>query len=325
MRWLITGSGGQLGQCLVASVQARKNESLAGALDHAEFDIAKPGALEGLLRTGAAGEPDILINAAAFTAVDRCESEEALAWRVNGEAPGWLAEDCGAEGLAFVHVSTDYVFSGTDSLPYPENGSVAPRTAYGRSKAEGERRVVDLLPEALMVRTSWVFGPGKNFVGSILRQARQRAAGEEGGPLRVVSDQSGSPTYAADLAEGILDLATLAFGPKAADAGAEATDSDRARPREERGEMRGVFHLANSGRTTWFEFARAILDEAGYADLGIVPLATDELDLPAERPRWSVLGCERAARLGVGLRPWRDALRAYLGSASGIALREEPV
>jgi dTDP-4-dehydrorhamnose reductase len=143
--------------------------------------------------------------------------------------------------------------------------------------------------------------------------------------MRVVSDQSGSPTYAADLAEGILDLATLAFGPKAADAGAEATDSDRARPREERGEMRGVFHLANSGRTTWFEFARAILDEAGYADLGIVPLATDELNLPAERPRWSVLGCERAARLGVGLRPWRDALRAYLGSASGIALREEPV
>ncbi|MCS5636069.1 MAG: dTDP-4-dehydrorhamnose reductase [Myxococcota bacterium] len=325
MRWLITGSGGQLGQCLVASVRARKNQSLAGALDHAEFDIAKPGALEALLRTGEVGEPDVLINAAAFTAVDRCESEEALARRVNGEAPGWLAEDCRAEGLALVHVSTDYVFSGTENRPYPENGSVAPRTAYGRSKAEGERRVVEALPEALVVRTSWVFGPGKNFVGAILRQARQRAEGQETGPLRVVSDQCGSPTYAADLAEGILDLATLAFGAKAADEEAQAENSDRARPREARGEMRGVFHLTNSGRTTWFEFARAILDEAGYGDLGVEPLASDELDLPAERPRWSVLGCERAARMGVGLRPWRDALRAYLGSPSGMAVREEPV
>ena len=325
MRWLITGSGGQLGRCLVDSVTARKNQHLAGALDHAEFDIAKPGALKKLLRSGTAGEPNIVVNAAAFTAVDRCESEEALAMRVNGQAPGWLAEDCRAEGLSFVHVSTDYVFSGTENRPYAENGSVEPRTAYGRSKAEGEQRVVEALPEALLVRTSWVFGPGRNFVGAILRQARLRAAGQETGPLRVVADQCGSPTYAADLAEGILDLATLAFGTGSADEEARAADSGRAGARDERDEMHGMYHLANSGRTTWFEFARAILDEAGYGDVGVVPLETEELNLPAERPRWSVLGCERAARLGVGLRPWRDALRAYLGSPWGTALREEPI
>jgi dTDP-4-dehydrorhamnose reductase len=233
-----------------------------------------------------------------------------------------LAEDCRAAGLACVHVSTDYVFSGTAQEPYPETGPVAPRTAYGRSKAEGEDRVLKTLPRALIVRTSWVFGPGRNFVGAILGQVQRRARGLDRGPLRVVSDQRGSPTYAADLAEAILDLAVLAFGPSSADGEGGSRIRSSGRAVGERGEMRGIFHLAGGGSTTWFEFARAILELTGHAEVGLEPLATEDLELPAERPRWSVLGCERAAALGIGLRPWREALAAYLDSDAGVALRK---
>ncbi len=323
MRWLITGSGGQLGRSLVDALEARQGETVAAAFDHSHCDIAEPGSLARLLEAGSAGEPDILVNAAAYTAVDRCESETELAWRVNAEAPGWLAEDCRAAGLDYVHVSTDYVFSGAADEPYPETAPVEPRTAYGRSKAEGEVRVLKTLPGALIVRTSWVFGPGKNFVGAILRQAQRRAQGLESGPLRVVSDQQGSPTYSADLAEAILDLAGLAFGAGSADGGGRPSASGAAGESEEnRGDMSGVFHLAGGGVATWFEFARAILDLSGHGDLDLEPLATPDLDLPAERPLWSVLGCERARALGIGLRPWREALAAYLVSDAGMALQE---
>jgi dTDP-4-dehydrorhamnose reductase len=325
VRWLITGSGGQLGQCLTSAVQARPGEVLAGALNHSEFDIARPGALAELLKDGRIGRPDILVNAAAFTAVDRCESEEALALRINAEGPGWLAEDCREAGINCIHVSTDYVFSGTARDPYLETAAVAPRTAYGRTKAEGERRVLEALPGAVVVRTSWVFGPGRNFVGAILRQARRRAQGLESGPLRVVSDQYGSPTYAADLAEGILDLGSLAFAPPDADRGnVPGARSGGTNEGEESG-MRGIFHLSNRGKTNWLEFARSILELTGYGDLALEPLATADLELPAVRPAWSVLGCERAGGLGIGLRPWREALAGYLNSAAGVALRQESV
>jgi len=323
VRWLITGSGGQLGQCLVAAVEARAGEEVAGAFDHSELDIARPGALSRLLDSGRAERPDVLVNAGAFTAVDRCESESEHAWRVNAEAPGWLAEDCRAANLDCIHVSTDYVFGGTGTSPYAETAPVEPRTAYGRTKAAGEERVFAALPGAIVVRTSWVFGPGKNFVGAILGQAHRRAQGLETAPLRVVNDQRGSPTYAADLAEGILDLAGLAFGPSPADAGEGA--GDHARNAGEKGQMRGIFHLANAGTTTWFDFARAILDLTGHAGLGLEPLGTADLDLPAPRPAWSVLGCDRAADCGVVLRSWREALAAYLGSPEGLALQEAPV
>ncbi|MDE0885256.1 MAG: dTDP-4-dehydrorhamnose reductase [Myxococcota bacterium] len=310
MRWLITGSGGQLGQCLVGSLEARPGQTLVGAFDHSTLDIARPGALANLLAKGGADAPDIVVNAAAFTAVDRCEEEAERAQRVNADAPGWLAEDCWSAGLAYVHVSTDYVFSGVASEPYAEDAPVGPRTAYGRSKAEGERRVMEAHPKALVVRTSWLFGPGQNFVAAILRQAQRRGQGLESGPLRVVSDQCGCPTYAGDLAEGILELAGV--------------DPDREPMGEGRGQAPiGIFHLANRGKTTWFDFARAILDETGYGEIELEPTKTSDLGLPAERPAWSVLGCRRAAELGVNLRPWREALVAYLNSAAGIALQEE--
>lgn len=301
MRVAVTGSGGQLGRCLVESVQADPDLELAAAWPRAELDVADGQAVTKLFDALPGGPPELLVNAAAFTAVDRCESEEALALAVNGEAPGLLAELCARHGVGFVHVSTDYVFAGDAARPYEESAPIDPRSAYGRSKAEGERRVRKALPTALVVRTSWVFGPGKNFVGAILRQARLRRSGEVQGPLRVVADQRGAPTYAADLADGILALsrATLHTTAKG-----------------------GVFHLANRGDITWWDFARAILDHTGHADLETLRIETDELDLPASRPRYSVLDCRRAADLGVKLRDWREALAAYLASPSGAALLE---
>jgi dTDP-4-dehydrorhamnose reductase len=304
MRWVVIGRGGQLGRCLEQQLRGDPRQQLVAALDRAELDVGDAAAVEAFFEGMAPEPPDVLVNAAAFTGVDLCESEEALAMAINGEAPGRLAQHCSRIGTKLVHVSTDYVFDGEASVPYPTSAPLAPASAYGRSKAEGERRVAAAQPEALVVRTSWVFGPGKNFVGAILRQAGLRRRGEVSGPLRVVADQAGTPTYAADLASGLLSLATL------------AAEDGRAR------ELGGLYHLTNAGQTTWWGFARAILDASGCADLEIERLATADLDLPAPRPLYSVLDCDRAAALGVRLRSWRDALVAYLESPSGLALLE---
>ena len=244
------------------------------------------------------GPPEVCVNAAAYNAVDRCESDGAEpAWQVNGLAPGLLATACEKIGARLVHVSTDYVFPGNATSPVPEGAEPAPRSAYGRSKLEGERRVQEASPEALVVRTSWVFGPGKNFVGAILRQGRLRRSGEAKGPLSVVDDQVGRPTYAADLATGIRRLVSAT----------------------QRGAGQGgIYHLSNESggsEPSWWDFARAILDGAGYADLEILRGRTSDLSVAAPRPAYSVLGSARARALGVTLRPWRDALTAYLSSA----------
>jgi len=309
MRFMVTGSGGQLGRCLVRSIEADPERSLVRAFGHGELDIGDPEAVARLF-DGGEPPPDVLINAAAFTAVDLCESEEKEAVRVNGEAPGLLAEHCRAAGVGLVHVSTDYVLAGDARTPQDESAPVAPSTAYGRSKAEGERRVLEALPEALLVRTAWVFGPGKNFVGAILRQAALRRSGEVEGSLRVVSDQRGCPTYAADLGDGILALGALVFrGHSGAGEGGADT-------------LRGIFRLTGGGEATWWDFARRILDTTGHADLEIEELSTDQLDLPAVRPLYSVLDCGRAAALGIRLRSWQEGLTAYLESPDGAALLE---
>ncbi len=236
------------------------------------------------------------MNAAAYNRVDRCESDGAdEATRVNGEGPGILAAVCKAAGTRILHVSSDYVFSGEGDSPVPEDATPAPRTAYGRSKLEGERRVREASQEAMIVRTSWVFGPGKNFVGAILGQGRLRQMGEVEGPLRVVDDQRGCPTYAADLAEAIRTLV-----------GGSAPG--------------GIYHWQNAPdpsdpeAPTWWDFARAILDGGGYADLEIDRVTTEDIAAPAPRPAYSVLGCERAEAHGASRRSWRDALAAYLAS-----------
>jgi len=304
LRWVVTGSRGQLGQCLVDAIREDGREELAAAFSREELDISDANAVEGLFDR-VQGGADVLVNAAAFTAVDRCESESEMAVAVNGIGPGLLADACAAAGVALVHVSTDYVFEGNASAPCDEATPVAPQGAYGRSKAEGERRVLVRLPDALVVRTSWVFGPGRNFVVAILEQAARRRRGELTGPLRVVDDQRGSPTYAADLARGVVELA------RRASVGAGSAERAASAPRQP---LRGLVHLTNAGDTTWCEFARAILCESGHGDLQVDPITTSELGLPAPRPAYSVLDCGLAARAGVSLRSWREALVAYLGT-----------
>ncbi|MEZ4218298.1 MAG: dTDP-4-dehydrorhamnose reductase [Myxococcota bacterium] len=288
------GSRGQLGQCLAQQLAADPRVRAVEALARPDVDLADAASLDAALDRAAPAAGDVVANAAAYTAVDACESDEATARAVNALAPERMAARCARAGARFVHVSTDYVFPGDASEPYREDDETGPRTAYGRTKLEGEQRVAAACPDALVVRTSWVFGPGRNFVGAILRQAGLRRAGEASGPLRVVDDQSGSPTYAADLASGLRQLVA---------AGAS-----------------GLFHLCNRGATTWWDFARAILDESGHADLAIDRARTADLALPAPRPAYSVLDVARAAALGVALRPWREALVAYLASDPGRAL-----
>jgi len=294
-RYVITGSGGQLGRCLIRSIQSDGKDELVGAFDRSQLDIGERDRVMRCFEGLPGGPPEVLVNAAAMTAVDACESERELAHRVNAAGPGHLAELCAESGVSLVHVSTDYVFDGRAAEPYREDSPPAPAGVYGRSKLDGEQRVCAASPDFLVVRTSWVFGPGKNFVAAILRQARLRRSGELSGPLRVVDDQIGAPTSAEDLALGIRGLVA---------AGA-----------------RGRVHLSNAGRASWWDFARAILDRCGYTDLEIERIGTDELDLPAPRPRFSLLDCSRAAGYGVALRSWQEALEGYLESPDGLAAR----
>jgi dTDP-4-dehydrorhamnose reductase len=287
MRWVVTGCRGQLGHALCQQLEADANAELVAAVDLPEVDVSVPEAVEALL-SSLGGALDVVANAAAFTHVDRCEREPDAAWRANAQAPGLLAQECVRRACRLVHVSTDYVFSGDAERPYREEERPEPRSEYGRSKLEGERRVLAASPSNLVVRTSWVFGRGRNFLAAILAQAQARRAGQGSGPLRVVDDQQGKPTWAVDLASGIRGLV------------------DRS--------ASGLYHVAGNGVATWWEVARLCLDEAGYSDLAIERIRTAELDLPAPRPAWSVLDCSKAEALGVQMRDWREAVRAYLRS-----------
>ncbi len=285
-RVLVTGSEGQLGQSLVAQIENDEESVLLAALSHRDLDISDSDAVSRFFEKFSGEGIDVLINAAAFTAVDRCEEEQEVAYRVNAQAPAQLADLCAETACKLVHVSTDYVFDGESPEPYREDAPTGPRSVYGLSKLQGEQAVLASSGDSLVVRTSWVFGPGHNFVRSILRQAAIRREDPNLSPLRVVDDQLGAPTYSDDLAAGILGLG---------DTGAQ-----------------GLFHLCNSGSVDWCRFAREILDQAGYTELEIEPISTAELDLPAHRPRYSLLDCTRAASAGVQLRPWEEALGAYL-------------
>ncbi len=292
--WAITGGKGQLGRSLAALLEARQVSFQAWDLE--DFDISDAAQVNGRLSAWAQQVSDelssdqtgacetVLINTAAFTQVDLCESERETATRVNEQAPQFLAAACAKNGIRMVQISTDYVFDGRAQVPYEVDSETNPLSHYGASKLAGEGPV--LAAGGLVVRTSWLCGPGRNFIEAILEQAAKRHSGEVEGPLRVVEDQRGCPTYAVDLAEGVVDLVEA--------------------------DARGVVHLTNSGNATWWEFARAILDSAGYGDLEMEAIATKSLSLPAPRPAYSVLSCARATQLGVTMRPWQDALTAYL-------------
>ncbi|MCP5041194.1 MAG: dTDP-4-dehydrorhamnose reductase [bacterium] len=299
--YLVLGKNGQLGRCLTRALAARKGCALSGAFGREELDVADRDAVMGI-----EGDVSWLLNAAAYTAVDRCEAETAACHAVNAEGPGYLADWCRDQAAGLVHVSTDYVFAGDATSPYRETDPTVPRTAYGRSKLAGETRVRERLPSAWIVRTSWVFGPGRNFVGAIVRQGVLREAGKAEGPLRVVDDQLGCPTSAADLAEAILALTQI-------DAAGRG----------------GLLHLSNAEPCSWWDFARAILDGTGYGGLEIDRVATREFPTPAPRPTYSVLDGAKAAGLGIVMRSWREALEDYLAGEDfqqlHRALREEVV
>ena len=285
MRWMITGSRGQLGRCLVRLLEASPEHRLAAAHDLPDFDVTERASVGAALD---AARPDVVANAAAFTFVDDCETQPELAWRVNAEAPGLLAEECAARGIRLVHVSTDYVFDGQGSRPYTEEDLPAPRSEYGRSKLEGEQQVRAALPAALIVRTSWLFGPGRNFIATMLGFAQKRRAEADASPLRVVDDQFGCPTYAEDLAGWILQLVER--------------------------NARGLYHLTNRGVATWWEVARETLDLGGFGDIQIERVASSEFLRPAPRPAYSVLDGSKAEAAGVCRREWREALAAYMAS-----------
>lgn len=284
-RWVIAGCRGQLGHAFGSQLAAQARAPVAAG-DLPELDIADAASRERFFEGLA--PPLVVVNAAAMTQVDRCEREPEAARRANADAPEALARLCQARGFSLVHVSTDYVFSGVSERPYREDDPPAPASEYGRSKLAGEQRVLALCPSALVVRTSWVFGRGRNFIAAILAQAAEKRRLGDAAPLRVVDDQRGRPTYAVDLAAGISTLV---------EAGAS-----------------GLYHVANRGEATWWELARACLDEAGFAGLAVDRIRTQDLSLPAPRPTYSVLDCSKAEALGVRPRSWGDALRAFLRS-----------
>jgi dTDP-4-dehydrorhamnose reductase len=286
-RWIIAGNKGQLGRALTRALTRAPGHEIVAGVDLPEVDIADPQAVEALLVTGGA-PADYVVNAAAFTHVDRCETEPELAHRANAEGPRVLAAACAAAGSRLAHVSTDYVFPGDGNVPYCEDDEPAPASAYGESKLEGERHVLAASQDFLVVRTSWVFGEGRNFIAAILGQGRARRDGSGAGPLRVVDDQHGCPTYAEDLAAAIIALLE--------------------------GGARGLYHFAGGGVASWWDVARWSLDCAGFSDVPIDRIRTGDLDLPASRPLWSVLDCRKAELFGVHSRSWQEAVRAYLKS-----------
>lgn len=287
-RWAVLGAGGQLGRSTTRLLRAgRAGHELVAAYGHGDLDLADEHAVAGAI-AAVGGRADVVLNAAAFTWVDRCETEPETARRVNAAGPTALARACASAGLRLVHVSTDYVFAGEGRRPYTEEDATGPRSEYGRSKLAGEQGVLAAGGAALVVRTCWVFGPGRNFVRTMVEMARARRAAGDRTPLRVVDDQFGSPTYSADLAEAIVGLV-------------------------ERGAT-GLYHAANRGVATWWEVARESLDRAGLQDHEILRVRTNEFPRPAPRPAYSALDCSKAARIGVRLRGWRGAVAAYLGS-----------
>jgi len=226
--------------------------------------------------------PDVVINLAAYTDVDGCESREEKAFAVNAEGMRHVALGALRCHAKVVYLSTDYIFDGKKREPYLEDDPPHPLSVYGRSKLKGERYLRDMVEDAVVVRTQWLYGKyGKNFVTSILRQGREKKV------LSIVDDQVGSPTYTIDLSRAISVLI-------------------------QRG-LRGVFHVANSDRCTWYAFGQEILKLSGMGGVKVVPISSEELGRPAIRPSYSVLSTEKLKReTGVSLRPWAEALKEYL-------------
>jgi dTDP-4-dehydrorhamnose reductase len=291
-RIVITGAGGQLGSCLAALAADQGRESLA--LTSSQWNITDPAAAASIVKSG-----DVVINCAAYTNVDGAESDEAAAYAVNVAGPEHIAHACGRARAQFLHVSTDYVFNADSATaaPFEPTDDTSPQGVYGRSKRAGEVAVLAALPEAVVVRTAWVYtgGTGKDFVAVM----RRLAAGD--GPIDVVDDQTGSPTYVGDLAAALLQIADDRVpGP--------------------------ILHAANEGAVSRFEQARAVFEECGADPSRVRPVSSDHNPRPAPRPTFSALSGRQSVAAGMApLRPWRPALVAALAAAGVAVSSDRPI
>lgn len=273
MKALLTGASGQLGRELAEILPARGHEVVA--FSRVDLDVSDPAAVE-----GSVGEhgPDLVINAAAYTDVDGCETELETAYAVNALGPRNLAQSCERAGCELLHVSTNYVFDGMSDRPYDAFDPPRAISAYGRSKAAGEEYVKHLASRWYVVRTAGVYGEGRNFVRTMLRVGRERDS------LKVKDDEYVSPTYARDLALAIVEIAE--------------------------GGLYGVYHVTNAGSCSWYEFAREIFEVAGV-EVEVAPVPSSAYPLPAARPANGLLS-DLGNPAGGVRRHWREALVEYL-------------
>jgi dTDP-4-dehydrorhamnose reductase len=275
---LLTGGTGQVGRSILAQVQAHHGPFFAPS--RSELDLSDPQSLQRVLESR---DWTAIINAGAYTAVDQAESEPLLADAINANAPATMAQFCQERAIPLIHFSTDYVFAGDASVPYKEEAHTAPLGVYGASKLAGEQAIVTSHARAVILRTAWVVSPyGKNFIKTMLRLAQDR---EE---IRVVADQYGCPTGAADLASVVLSVLPRLLTDKNAPT--------------------GIYHCSNQGETTWAGLARAVMDESaglGGARARIIDITTADYPTPAKRPHYSRLSCDRLQK------DWDITLRAW--------------
>lgn len=284
MKALITGAGVQVGRALAACAPAGVELILA---THADLDISNEEAVRATIKSAA---PDLIINAAAYTAVDRAESEPTLARRVNTDGPRFLAQAARENGIRLLHISTNFVFDGTSSLPYRPDAPTAPLNVYGKTKRDGELAVLEVMgSHAAVVRTSWVYAAtGRNFVRTMLRLMWEQRS------VHVISDQIGTPTAAHSIAKTLWEIAR-------------------------RTDAWGIYHWTDSGVASWYDFAVAIAEEAASlglipADVVVEPITTAEYPTAALRPAYSVLDKQRLLALGIAPPVhWRKNLRKVLG------------
>lgn len=282
MKILIFGKNGQVGSCLMQQLTA--GHTVRG-LDQEDLDLVETNQIESAINDFA---PDWLINASAYTAVDKAEGEPQIANAINHLAPQVMAQVCAELGCGFIHYSTDYVFDGAGDRPYLESDSPNPKSVYGETKLAGERAVMQAYARAIILRTAWVYAKeGANFMNTMLRLADEKDA------LSVVDDQFGSPTLAADLAQATVVIITKT----------QLTELEK---------VAGIYHATGSGMTNWYEFAREIFTLAGKS-VKLSGIPSKDYPTPAPRPGYSVLSNEKLqAVFGIQLPQWQDSLATTL-------------
>ena len=280
MKILITGANGLLGNELVSVL---KNDHSLILFSHSQLDISDSESVNKQIDSSL---PDIIINSAAYTQVDACETNYDLAYKSNAIGPKNLANKCKQLGIPFIHISTDYVFEGNEknNKPMKEDDKLGPKTVYGKTKLEGENLVKQNCDKYFILRTAWLYGEGKNFVKTMLNLSKKNKE------LKVVNDQIGSPTYAKDLAKAIKEII------------------------DKKSDKYGIYHVTNKGEVSWYEFAKKIF-EIKKIEIKINPVTSDEFPRPAPRPHYSVLNNQKWIDAGFNpLRNYEEALKEYLDS-----------